>query len=97
MKRFVVPIGFSILCLAPAAMAQEQQNCAVIKAGEGEFPKHVNLSKAWCHRNDAWYKIQDAQKANEYQLGGHAAKAKEYIDKALAELKLARDEANKNK
>jgi hypothetical protein len=93
--RFILPVGFAILCLAPAALAQEQQNCGAIKAGEGEFPKHLNLSKAWCHLNDAWLKIQDAQKANEYQLGGHAAKAKELIDQARAELKLARDEANK--
>lgn len=36
-----------------------------------------------------------AQANNGYALGGHAAKAKEYLDKADAELRLAADSANK--
>ena len=98
MKRLVLLVCISSLGLAPLAHAEpEQENCAGIKVGEGEFPKHINLSRAWCHLNDAWYKIKDAQKANEFKLGGHAAKAKELIDQALAELKLARNESNANK
>jgi hypothetical protein len=98
MKRLALVLGISVLGFAPVASAEpEQENCAAIKEGSGEFPKHINLSKAWCHLNDAWYKIKDAQKANEFKLGGHAAKAKDLIDQALAELKLARNESNANK
>lgn len=96
-KILLATLGSAMLLSAPRAFAEEQVNCAALKAGDGEFPKHINLSKAACLLNDAWYKIQDAQKANEFQLGGHAAKAKALIDQALAELKLARNESNKAK
>lgn len=39
----------------------------------------------------------DAQKANEWDLGGHAQKAKELLDESNKELKLAAEASNRRK
>ena len=54
---------------------------------ESYFAAHVGHRGIKVARSqyDAWLRIADAQKSNEYQLGGHAAKAKELIDQALEE------------
>ncbi|MBS2021307.1 MAG: hypothetical protein JST92_02785 [Deltaproteobacteria bacterium] len=59
--------------------------------------KHPNLNAAQKALKNAADKITEAQKANEYDMAGHAAKAKELIDQADAELKLAAEAANENK
>ena len=46
---------------------------------------------------EAFNKITAAQTANEWDLGGHAAKAKDLLEQADKELKLAAETANKNK
>ena len=56
--------------------------------------KHPNLAAAQQMINDAFMHIGEAQKANEFDLGGHAAKAKDYLEQANAELKLAAESAN---
>lgn len=38
----------------------------------------------------------DAQKANEWDMQGHAQKAKDLLDQANSELKLAAQAANRN-
>ena len=57
---------------------------------------HPNLAKAQSDINLAFQKIIDAQKANEYDLGGHADKAKQLIQQASDELKQAALAANQN-
>ena len=47
--------------------------------------------------NTADTKISEAQKANEFDLGGHAAKAKDAIALAKEELRLAAETANEKK
>lgn len=59
-------------------------------------PKHPNLHAAHELVVKAMARIDDAQKANEYDLGGHAAKAKDLLTQAEAELKQAAEEANDN-
>ena len=59
--------------------------------------KHPNIAAAQGFLAKAAAKVTAAQKANEYDLGGHAAKAKDLIDQAAAELKLAAETANQNK
>ncbi|MBS2029121.1 MAG: hypothetical protein JST54_14555 [Deltaproteobacteria bacterium] len=59
--------------------------------------KHPNLTKAHEALTQAANHITAAQKANEYDMGGHAAKAKDLIDQAIAEVKQAREAANENK
>jgi hypothetical protein len=57
---------------------------------------HPNLAAAQRLSRDAWEKIMAAQKANEWDMDGHAQKAKELLDKVNDELKMAAESANKN-
>jgi DnaJ-class molecular chaperone len=59
--------------------------------------KHANLAKAQAYIQSAYTSIVDAQKANEYDLGGHAAKAKSLLEDAQKELKLAAEAASNKK
>ncbi len=58
--------------------------------------KHPNLSAAQHLSQQAWEKISSAQQANEWDMQGHAAKAKDLLDQANKELKLSAEAANKN-
>jgi hypothetical protein len=59
--------------------------------------KHPNLAAAQNLSQKAWEKIVAAQQANEWDMSGHAAKAKELLDQVNQELKMAAEAANKNK
>jgi hypothetical protein len=61
----------------------------------GQGPRHPNLLEAQELIGRAWTKILDAQKANEFDMGGHAQKAKEALDVASREVKLAAEAANR--
>ena len=56
--------------------------------------KHPNIAAAQRLSTQAFEKIVAAQKANEFDLGGHAQKAKDLLDQANRELKLAAETAN---
>ncbi len=58
--------------------------------------KHPNLAAAQRLSQQAYEKIIAAQHANEWDMQGHAAKAKELLDEVNRELKLAAEAANKN-
>jgi hypothetical protein len=58
--------------------------------------KHPNLAAAQRLSVQAWEKIGAAQQANEWDMDGHAAKAKDLLDQVNRELKLAAEAANKN-
>ncbi len=58
---------------------------------------HPHLDAAHTALNTADTKISEAQKANEFDLGGHAAKAKDAIALAKEELRLAAETANEKK
>ena len=58
---------------------------------------HPNLAAAQKFSRQAWEKIVAAQHANEWDMNGHAQKAKELLDQVNAELKLAAESANKYK
>lgn len=57
--------------------------------------KHPNLAAAQDLSHRAWERITAAQKANEWDMDGHAAKAKELLDQVNNELKMAAEAANK--
>jgi hypothetical protein len=61
----------------------------------GKMKGHPNLAAAQKLALQAFDKLEAAQKANEYDLGGHAAKAKELLKQANAEIKLAAEVAGK--
>ena len=58
--------------------------------------KHPNLAAAQRLSRSAWEKVTAAQQANEWDMDGHAAKAKDLLDQANKELKMAAEDANKN-
>ncbi len=59
--------------------------------------RHPNLAAAQRLCVQAYERITMAQKANEWDMGGHAAKAKNLLDEVNRELKLAAEAANRNK
>ena len=56
--------------------------------------RHPNIAAAQRLCDQAFARISDAQRANEFDMDGHAAKAKELLDQANRELKLAAEAAN---
>ncbi len=58
--------------------------------------RHPNIAAAERLTEMAYQKIVAAQQGNEYDLNGHAAKAKELLEQADQELKLAAGASNKN-
>lgn len=56
--------------------------------------RHPNLAAAQRLTAQAFNKITAAQQANEFDLAGHAAKAKELLDQANEELKKAAEVSN---
>ena len=58
--------------------------------------RHPNLAAAQRLSQQAWQKIVEAQRANEWDIEGHAQKAKELLDQVNRELKQAAGAANKN-
>ena len=58
--------------------------------------RHPNLAEAQRLSRQAWEKIGAAQSANEWDMGGHAKKAKELLDQVNEELKMAAEAANKH-
>ncbi len=60
-----------------------------------QIAKHPNLAAALDALKTADAKITAAQKANEYDMGGHAAKAKNLISQAISEVDQAAKAASK--
>ena len=58
--------------------------------------RHPDIAAAQRLSRQAHGKISRAQKANRYDMEGHAQKAKELLDQANEELKLAAQAANRN-
>jgi len=75
-------------CLFVAATLYAAQPSANIGA------KHPNLSAAQDLISQAYERVMDAQRANEFDMGGHAQKVKNLLDQASKELKLAAVDAN---
>ena len=88
-KKVSVFLCLSGLFLVTALFAQPAKNVSA--------SKHPNLARAQTLVDWAYKKIEDAQKANEFDMDGHASKAKSLLDQANSELKAAAVEANENK
>ena len=72
----------------------------VYSAGKGPATnvspkKHPNIAAAQKLTAEAYQKVEAAQKANEFDMGGHAQKAKDLLKQANDELKAAAEAANK--
>lgn len=80
-------LGLS-LAVTGIVIAQEQPERNVSPA------RHPNLAAAQRLCDQAFNRISDAQRANEWDMDGHAAKAKELLEQANRELKAAAESAN---
>jgi len=58
--------------------------------------RHPNLAAAQRLSRQAFEKIMEAQRANEWDMQGHAQKAKNLLDEVNNELKFAAEAANRN-
>ena len=77
-----------LLLLAGLALAQRPK--------ENVAPgRHPNLAAAQRLSQQAWQRIVAAQEANEFDMQGHAQKAKNLLDEVNRELKLAAGAANR--
>ena len=79
-------LGTALIC-GGAAVAQMPKDNVSGK-------RHPNLAAAQRLSQQAWEKVSAAQQANEWDMSGHAAKAKELLDQVNRELKLAAEAAN---
>jgi hypothetical protein len=87
-----------------AARDSANANAGTGKGGDGDaaaacpkafkFPKHPAMAAASKALVTACKKVTAAQKANEYDMDGHAAQAKADIIAAMGEILAARDFAN---
>ena len=89
-KRVFAPVIASLLLIGGIAIAEQPAQ----NVSKG---KHPNLAAAQRLTNQAFEKISAAQQANEWDMQGHAKKAKDLLDQANNELKQAAQAANKNK
>jgi hypothetical protein len=77
-----------MLAMAPLFAQRPQEN---VSPG-----RHPNLAAAQRLSEQAWQKIIAAQEANEWDMQGHAQKAKNLLDEVNRELKLAAEAANRH-
>jgi len=84
----ILSLGLLFGSLVYGQMGMPQQNVS--------GKRHPNLAAAQRLCDQAFEKIQAAQQANEWDMSGHAAKAKELLDQASHELKQAAESANKH-
>jgi hypothetical protein len=58
--------------------------------------RHPNLAEAQRLSTMAWQKVDAAQVANKSKLGGHAARAKQLLEEASVEIRLAAAASDQN-
>jgi hypothetical protein len=87
--RILAAIGGFLLLVGGIAVAQRPKEN--VNSG-----RHPNLAAAQDLSRQAWQKVVDAQKANEWDMEGHAQKAKNLLDQVNNQLKMAAQAANRN-
>lgn len=88
MKRIAFLVIAASLAVAAVAVAQPARDVSA--------RRHPNLAAAQRLVDQAYKRVADAQHANEFDLGGHAARAKQLLDQANAELKQAAEVSNED-
>lgn len=85
MKRVIAAaVGGLVLGVGLTALAADK------------FPRHPNLNTAYNDLMNATQHITAAQQANEFDMNGHAANAKNLIAQAVTQLDQAAAAANEN-
>ena len=88
--RRILPVVFATVLLFVAGMAMAQRPKENVSGA-----RHPNLAAAQRLSQQAWQRIVQAQEANEFDMQGHAQKAKNLLDEANKELKMAAEAANR--
>ncbi|MGE5187387.1 MAG: hypothetical protein ACM31C_35315 [Acidobacteriota bacterium] len=89
-----------LACATSMALGMASMGGYALAKGPAEnigAKRHPSLAAAQRLTGQAYDKIVAAQKANEWDLGGHAQKAKEMLETANHELKLAAETANEHR
>ena len=81
-----------LLYVAPLALVSAALAAPPVDNVNGH--KHPNLAAAQRLSTKAYERIVAAQQANEWDMAGHAQKAKELLDQVNHELKQAAESAN---
>jgi len=87
--RILSAVFGASLLLGGLAIAQPERNVS--------GARHPNLAAAQRLSQQAFERIVEAQRANEWDMRGHAQKAKELLEQANEELKAAALAANRKK
>ena len=88
-SRILAVVLGALLLIGAAATAQRP-------ARNVSPARHPNLAAAQRLSQQAWERIVAAQRANEFDMRGHAQKAKELLEEVNKELKLAAEAANRS-
>jgi hypothetical protein len=87
--RVLAAVFGCLLFVGGAAVAQKPEK-------DISAALHPNLAAAQRLSRQAWEKINAAQAANEWDMNGHAQKAKDLLDQVNRELKAAAETANRH-
>jgi len=88
--RFLTPVLGLLLLVAVVVVGQPPPRTNINPG------KHPNLAAAQDLMKRAFERIEQAQRANEWDMNGHAQKAKDLLDEASKELARAAGAANRN-
>jgi hypothetical protein len=87
--RVLAAVVGCLLLVGGAAVAQRPEK-------DISAARHPNLAAAQRLSRQAWEKINAAQEANEWDMNGHAQKAKDLLDQVNRELKEAAETSNRH-
>jgi hypothetical protein len=102
LKKCLIAAGASVVLCSGIMLAQnqvveyvQQPNVVYVQAPVVNISnRHGNLRSAQQDIVNAYQKVNQAQAANQGQLGGHAQRAKDLLAQADAELRLAANVSN---
>jgi hypothetical protein len=92
MRTMLKALSLTVALTAPLGLALAKEPVRNVSAA-----KHPNLAQAQKLAVQAFERLEAAQKANEYDMEGHAQKAKDLLKQVNDEIKLAAEAANKAK
>ncbi|HEV3202328.1 MAG TPA: hypothetical protein VGZ73_30740 [Bryobacteraceae bacterium] len=87
--RLLTAVLGSTLLIGGVSFAQNKEPVKNVSGG-----RHPNLAAAQQASRNAYNRVVAAQQANEWDLKGHAQKAKELLEQVNNELKLAAEASN---
>ena len=94
MNKWISTLALGVVLAIPAGAAFAQ---AAKPVQNVSAKKHPNLAAAQRLTDQAFQKLTASQQANEFDEGGHAAKAKDLLDQASKEMKQAAEADNAKK